>query len=645
MTHATFLSLPGPAALIAASPALAQQAPDPDVAAKPVAELSVTATRTAQDAKRVGASVTVLNDAAIRASQATVVADLLATSPAVSFTRNGGPGTSTTVNIRGAEGQHTVVLIDGVKLNDPSSTQGGFNFGNLLVGDIERIEILRGAQSTLWGSQAIGGVVNIITAVPTKPLEASLDLEGGSRRTASVRAGVGGRSDQITWRLAGEQYTTDGFSAYRFGTEDDGYHNTGLSGRIRADLTDAVSVEARAVWSRGRTQIDGFNIDSLEYGRTEELVAYGGVNLALFDGRLKNRFGYAYTDTQRENMNPGRPAAPLTFDAQGENRRWEYQGAFALQLGWTATFGAETETAEMRTRSPSLTIPNPAYRRGKAGIDSLYGQLQAEVVPGLTLTAGLRHDEHDTYGGHTLGQAAAAWALNDGATVLRASFGQGFRAPGLYELYSEYGALGLNPEAFDSWDAGIEQHLLTEAVKLTATYFHRDADNEIRFNSCAAASTDPQCRPGGVPRSGYYRNILKTKAKGVELQGEARLGEALRLKANYTWTDAEVAAGANTGKKLTRRPEHMGNVSATWAWTDAISTTAAVRYVGDTFNNDVNTVVVKGYTLVDLRASWALNDTYEVYGRVENLFDEDYQTILNYGTAGRGGFVGVRARF
>ena len=625
-----------------------QKAPEADVAgatgANGVAELVVTATRTAQPIEKVGASVTVLTQPAIEASQAISVVELLAQTPGVSFTRNGGPGATTSLNIRGAETQHTVVLIDGVKLNDPSSTQGGFNSGNLLVGDISRIEILRGAQSTLWGSQAIGGVVNIVTAEPTTPFASSIDAEAGARKTGYLRAGVGGASDKLTWRVAGGYYTTDGFSAYKPGKEKDGYQNAGLSGRLRVALAENVSAEVRSVYSKGKNDFDGFNVDSPEFGRTEELVVYTGLNFGLLDGRWNNRIGYAYTDTDRENINPARPAVPLTFDAAGKNKRWEYQGVFAVTDLITATFGAETENSRMRTRSPSVSKPNPAFSTGKVGVDSVYGQVQAEVVPGLTLTAGLRYEDHDTYGTHTLGQASAAWALNEGDTVLRASFGQGFRAPGLYELFSEYGNLGLSPEKFDSWDAGVEQRFLGGKARAVATWFHREADNEIRYFSCSSAS-QPMCAPGGVFRYGYYNNVLKTKTQGLELIGEYKPVEGLILTGNYTYTDAETDSGANKGKQLTRRPKNMGNLSATYVWPVKLSTTVAVRYVGKTYNNDANTQVVKDYTLVDLRASYPLKDGLEVFGRVENAFDKDYQTILNYGTPGRGAFVGLRARF
>jgi vitamin B12 transporter len=637
------------AVAMAAPAAQAQQAPDPDVAGKAganaIAEVVVTANRAATAADKVGSSVTVLTEQMIKASQATNAVELLAQTPGVSFVRNGGPGAATSLNIRGSENQHTVVLIDGVKLNDPSSTQGGFNIGNLMIGDISRIEVLRGAQSTLWGSQAIGGVVNIVTDEPQKPFESSLDAEGGSRGTAYVRGGVGGASDRLVWRAAAGYYTTDGFSAYKFGHEDDGYKNTGVSGRLRYNVTDDVSVELRSVYSKGRNDFDGIAADSAEYGHTDELVVYAGLNFSLLDGRLKNRIGFAYTDTDRQNFNPILTTQPLTFDAAGKNERWEYQGTFAIREGWTATFGAETENARMRTRSPTTGEPDPAFDTGKAGIDSVYGQIQGEVIKGLTLTAGLRHDDQDTYGGRTLGQVAGAWSLNGGNTVLRASWGQGFRAPGLFELYSEFGNLKLDPEKFESWDAGVEQRLFDGRVRLSATWFDRDADNEIRFNSCDFGSTDPLCTVNGTERFGYYRNVLKTRAQGLELEGEAKPTDRLTLSGNYTYTDAETASGPNDGKQLTRRPKNMWNLAGTYRWPVDLSTTVAVRHVGRTFNDDANTVVVAGYTLVDLRVSYPLTQHLEVFGRIENALDKDYQTILNYGAPRRGFFAGVRARF
>lgn len=643
LTYASVIAL-------AAGAARAQEAPEPDVAgvagASALREVVVTATRSPQPVERIGASVTVVTEQAIDASQAVAVVDLLEELPGVFFTRNGGPGTASSLNIRGAEGQHTVVLIDGVKLNDPSATQGAFNFGNLLVGDVSRIEVLRGAQSTLWGSQAVGGVVNIVTATPQAPVEAALDAEVGAHGAAYVRVGAGGAGERLSWRLAAARFETQGgFSASSFGTEEDGYRNTGLSGRLRLAITDQAEFELRSVYSDGRTEFDGFNADSPETGRTEELVAYAGLNLDTLGGRLKHRLAFAYTDTDRANRDPRRALQPVTFQAAGENRRWEYQGTLAAAEGWNAVFGAESERAQMRTRAPANTAALPAFGTGRAGVDSVYGQVQVEAAPGLTLTGGLRFEDHQTYGEQLLGQAAAAWRLNDGATVLRASFGQGFRAPGLYELYSEYGNLGLEPETFDSWEIGVEQALFGDAVRVSAAVFRRESENEIRFASCFAPTSDPLCAPGGTPRFGYYRNTLRTEAQGLELIGRWQATARLAVAGNYSYVDAEVASGPNAGRRLIRRPEHLANLNLTYTSVSGLSATAAVRYVGETFQNDANTILVEDYALVDLRASYPLNARVELYGRVENALDEDYQTLLNFGTAGRGAHAGLRVRF
>lgn len=650
------------AALVLAAPAAAAQTSDrtPDARAASVADpalledVVVTANRSAQAGERVGQSVTVLTAGDIKESQTVAVADLLVRTPGVSLSRNGGVGATTSLRIRGAEADQTVVVIDGVKLNDPSGTGGGFNFGNLLVNAIGRIEVLRGAQSTLWGSQAIGGVVNIATARPTGPFEATLSAEAGSRGTRYFRGGVGGATGWATWRLAASRYETDGFSAFAAGSEDDGYENFGLSGRADVRLTDALSMDLRAVYSDGTVEIDLPSRDTRETTQSRELVTYAGVNLDLLDGRFSNRLANAYTRTNRLNENPDQAVTSTTFDAEGENRRWEYQGVFDLREGWTATFGAEHETSEFRTASPTASRPNPIPARAEVSIDGAYAQVQAEVVDGVSLTVGARRDEHETFGGRTLGQAAAAWSLNEGATILRASFGQGFKAPSLFQLYSDFGNLALEPEEADGWDAGVEQALLDGVLILSATYFARETTNQIDFVSCPATATAALCfrntaPPGAAPvpvrRSGYYDNIALTEADGVEVTAALRAG-GFSLDANYTETRTENRTpGANLGRRLARRPEAQANLVLGYAWASGLSASVAVQHAGDSFDNASNSVRLDGYTLFDLRAAYTINEALELYGRVENVGDEAYETIRNYGVAGRGAFFGVRARF
>lgn len=656
------------AILASAGSVAAQTAPERSAAsavtdASLLADVVVTANRSAQSIDRVGQSVTVLTAETIEANQTVGVADLLVRLPGVTLSRNGGVGTSTSLRIRGAESDQTVAVIDGVKLNDPSGTGGGFNFGNLLVGDIARIEVLRGAQSTLWGSQAIGGVVNLVTAEPTRPLQASIDAEAGSRGTTYLRGAIGGAGERATWRLAASHFNTDGFSAFARGTEKDGYENFGVSGRANIRIVDGVSLDLRAVYADGTADIDGFPApafvfgDTRETARTKELVTYTGLNFDLFDGRLSNRIAYAYTRTDRVNENPDQAVTPVTFDAEGLNKRFEYQGVFDIREGWTATFGAEHEQSEFSSVSPSAFNPNPTPASAEVSLDGFYAQLQAEVVDGLTLTAGVRRDEHETFGGKTLGQVAAAWSLNEGSTVLRASFGQGFKAPSLYQLYSQYGNTALQPEEADGWDAGVEQHLFDGALILSATYFARETTNQIDYVSCSGTvtpATAPLCfrntAPPGeppvfTPRSGYYNNTALTEADGVELTADYEIG-AFSIRANYTQTNTENRTpGANFGRQLARRPKEAANLVATYVWPVGLSTSVAVQHAGASFDNASNATRLDSYTLVDLRASYPINETLEVYGRIENVGDEVYETTRNYGVAGRGTFVGVRARF
>jgi vitamin B12 transporter len=625
-------------------------APTPDVAGRGSVELDevvVSATRSPQPLARIGSSITILSARDIEDRQVVAVSDLLGQTPGVGVSRNGGIGGTTALRIRGAETDQTLVVIDGVKLNDPSSTGGGYNFGNLLTGDIARIEVLRGAQSTLWGSQAIGGVVNIVTAQPTTALEVSAELEGGSRGTAYANLAAGGTSERIVWRIAGSRFITDGHSAYVSGAEKDGYQNSGLVGRLRLALSDSVSVDLRSVYSRGHSQFDGFPAplfafaDTAEYAKTREFVGYAGLNFDLLDGRLKNRAAYAYTDTNRDSYNPDQAVTPLTFDAVGANARFEYQGSFSVMEGWDTTFGAEHEKSSFRTASPSAFAPNPIPSTAEAAITGIYGQLQAEIAAGLTLTAGLRYDDHETFGDRALGQAALAYALNEGDTILRASFGQGFKAPTLYQLYSVYGNLALNPEEADSWDAGIEQRFFENALTLSATGFYRKTQNQIDFVSCPNAH--PLCTPG---RFGVYDNTARSRAKGIEIAGKADLGP-VGITANYTLTDTENTSpgNVNRGKALARRPKHAANFSANYKWPFDISTGINLRYVGDAFDNAANNFVLEDYTLVDFLASWQVNKIVEIYGRVENVFDEVYAITRNYGNARRGVFAGVRTKF
>ena len=649
-SHLVFLLLV--AASPAPSPAIAQQAPRPDAAVEPAQDdVVVTANRAPTEIDRVAASVTLLDKAAIDRNQDIGVADLLLRTPGVSLSRNGGYGTNTSLRIRGAETDQTVVVIDGVKLNDPSSAGGGYNFANLLVGDAARIEVLRGPQSILWGSQAIGGVVNIVTPLPERALEASFDAESGSRQTASGRAAIGGLTGPLAWRIGAQAFATDGISAIapqNGGRERDGYTNRNVQGRGVLTLAPGISADLRGYYSDGRTDLDSTTGDTPEFTLNREFVGYAGLNIDLFDARLRNRIAYGYTHTDRDNYNPLR-ARQQTFDAAGRNQRFEYQGSLAIARGWDAVFGVENERSRFRSVSPpaSLATPVPAPARGRAEITGLYGQLTATLVDGLTLTGGIRHDDHSRFGGQTLFAGGGIWTAPWG-TVVRASYAEGFKAPTLYQLFSEFGNQALDPETAHGWEAGAEQRFLGGALAVGGTYFERRTANQIVFNSCAASSSLPLCfQPGSTTRrSGYYQNVAQAFAKGLEAIARFQAGPRLLLDGNYSWTVAEDRSlGAANGRWLPRRPRHAANASATYTVPGGPSLGVAARWSGDSFDNAANTVKLDRYTLVDLRAELPLSSEVRLFGRIENLFDETYQTAFRYNTLGRSVYAGLRGRF
>lgn len=606
----------------------------------------VTANRTVQPVERVGQSITVVDSAEIERRQTQTVADVLRTVPGVSITRNGGIGTSTSVLIRGAESDHTVALVDGIKLNDPSSPGGGFNFGNLLTGNIERIEVLRGPSSVLWGSQAIGGVINMITRQPTEDLTVNLRSEYGYRDTAQVVGNIAGKAGPLSASLGGGYFRTDGISAFseaRGGIEMDGYENYGANGNLNLALSDWFSVDARGWYSEGRVNIDGFPPPSFDFGdvneesRTRELVGYTGINAALFDGRFRNRLGYAYTDTRRRNISLDDQAAE-TFAGEGRNERIEYQGIFDISDGWQLTGGLEREISRFSSSSYGA-----APLIGRARIDGLYGQIVATPVIGLTLTGGVRRDDHNRFGGATTVGGSGVYTVSQTGTTLRASYAEGFKAPSLYQLQSEYGNQLLQPERSKGWDASIVQNLVNGRLQASATYFRRNSSDLIIFVSCVAPLTGICAnRP-----SGTYDNVSKARAEGVEIGLTMQPVDALRLQANYTYTDAtnRSPGNANFGRQLVRRPQHSVTALIDYSWGFGLQTGVTLTHVGANFDNANNSRKIEGYVLADLRASFPVTDRIDIYGRIENLFDEQYETIFRYGSPGRAGYAGVRLRY
>ena len=611
-------------------------------------EVVVVANRAPEPLSKVGNSVTVLDQQAIQESQKVELSELLATTPGITFSRNGGPGNSTSVYIRGANSDHTVVLIDGVVLNDPSLVGGNLDFGNLLVGDVSRIEILRGAQSTLYGSQAIGGVINIITTEPQPGLGADVQAEGGSLGTGMVKGGIGDKSDNWSFRSGATYYATDSIPTldkHYGGTLSDPFHDSVVSGRATYNFTPDVQFDERAYWTESRVFYDGYSPITFllanypQYEDVRQLFDYTGFNFNFFDDQLKNRVAYEYTTTQHSDYNSAVDPVTQTDSYRGDNSRVEYQGTWAVADGYQAVFGIQQEKSWA-----DITPYAPAH--AETGQVGEYVQLQGQIIPGLTLTAGERHDHYDSFGQHYTGQFAAAWSLPS-STVLRASWSQGYKAPSLYELYSPYGNSTLNPEESTGGDGSVEQHLWNDRITLSATYFLTHFKNLIEFEDCPGS---PLCATIGQA-GGYYANLDRAKASGVELQASAALNSALAVSANYSHikTLDETPGSPTDGRQLFQRAEDAANLSLSYTWPHSVETTVAARYGGPSLDQNFNvfptaTVRLGGYTLLDLRVSYPVTDKLELYARVDNATNKWYETIYQYGTWGRTAFFGLRAK-
>ena len=594
-------------------------------------DIVVTATRAEQDRLQVGQAVTILDQRTIDLRQLPAVSDLLSTTPGITVARNGGPGQLTAVRIRGAEDGQTLVVIDGVRVNDPTATSGAFDFGSLVTDNIERIEVLRGPASVPWGSQALGGVVNIVNARPGPIPHATLRGEYGYKNQANIVGNASGTLGSVAASFGGGWYRDDGISAYKFGTERDGYRHFAGNGRVEVGIAQGVSLDLRGYYANSKVGFDGFPpptfsfADTNDYAKTEQSVGYVGLNADL--GGVKNRVALTLNDINRDSFGGN------GFGARGRVERYEYQGDADLGVA-RLVFGAEHENSRYRDVQANATYRTHAT--------SGYAQAIITPVEAVTLTGGLRVDDYKTYGTKVTGAANAAFTT--GNTTFRAAYAGGFKAPTLYQLFGPFGTAtegnvpALKPETADSVDLGVEQGFSHGRVGITL--FGRNTRNQIDFANCFATPTLPGC---AAHPFGYYINLLRTRARGVETFVEYRPFTGLNLAANYTFNDADNRV---SGTQLLRRPKHSGNVSADWS-NDRFSIGGSVQVVSKSRDVDFVTfspTSLGGYTLLGLRGSVKLGDRFELFARVENLFDESYETVSGYGTIGRNAHAGVRVR-
>ncbi|MEO9633299.1 MAG: TonB-dependent receptor [Parasphingorhabdus sp.] len=602
-------------------------------------EIIVTATGISQNIEETGTSISVVSEEDILDQQSISLAEILQELPGVNVTRSGGLGAQASVRIRGAESDQTLVLINGIRVNDPSTPDGSFDFGNLVAGNIERVEVLRGANGVSWGSQAVGGVVNVITKRPTDDLRLFAQGEYGARDTIRLVSNASGKLGPVGLSIGGGYVRTDGISAFSGGTERDGYRQYSASGQLQVDLTDTIRFEASGFYADSRVDNDAvfppFSSDSSQFSLSKEFYGNAAIQAEAFDGRFQNRFAYSLSDINRDIISPFFTSLP-----RGRSERFEYRGDFAVVDQLRLIFGTELENS--RYENAGVT--------DSTGIDSLFFQAIFQPVEGLTMTGGVRHDEHDDFGGNTSLAGNIAYRIGENGPTIRASYAEGFRAPSLIDLDDRpfgFGTPDLLPETAKTYEIAIDQPLIDNAVQISLALFQRDTRNQIAFAACPVAP-DPApavCSNGGRP-FGTTLNIERNRTTGVEAILSITPVEQFRIDANYTLLDTQNrSTGANFGNELARRPASSLYINASYQTGFGLNLSADMQMVGDSFDDLANNRRLDGYILSGLRADMPLTDNFELFGRIDNLFDVTYETASDFGSPGRSAYVGARARF
>jgi vitamin B12 transporter len=605
-------------AALAATPAPAQ-----DIE---LAEIVVTALRTAIDRLRTGVSVSVLGQGDLAPAAGQTAAGALARLPGVSLAASGPFGNPAALRIRGADARYLAVFVDGIRVSDPSGTTVSFDFGALPSADIGRIEVLRGSQSALWGGSAVGGVIALETRAPAEDgTTQTVTAEAGSYGTARLSYGITRRDDRAELAFTATALRTDGFSAASAGTEPDGAEALRLSFSARYALTDTLTLGGALFTQRTVQDYDGY---------TPAFVLGDADNVQTRTETGARVFAQIAAGATSHTLDATLYDIARAFDQEGALSAFDGR---RLTLGWQAT----TEL------SPALTLVYGAdVSREEAAYSNLPGGVADTTIAGaflqalwapsadFDLSAAVRLDRNSAFGTFPTGRLAASWRPGLG-TTLRAALATGFRAPSIDERFGDYpgffpfvGNPNLTPEESLSAEIGIEQALGGGTLSVTA--FRLETDNLITYVFGAPATLE---------------NLAGTSVRqGVEIAADLPLSDRVTLGLAYTYTDAR----RPTGARLTQVPYHLLNLSLGGDLTDRLSADLSLTHAAGRLDNDANTFAVvemPDYTVLNAGLTYDVTDATQAYLRVENLTDEVYEQVNGYATARRSVFLGLEARF
>lgn len=600
--------------------------------ANAIEDVVVTATRTPTSISKLGSSVTVITSEEIEARQQTQVTDVLRSVPGLNVVQTGPTGGTVSIFMRGNENRHTLVLVDGVEFRDATLTGGNADLRNLTTDNIERIEVVRGPQSVLYGSDAIGGVINIITKKGEKKPTGHLSVEAGSYSSKRGVAGGSFGNDLISTSITVSGTETDGLSVASEAdgnSETDRYENKSAGVKINVTPSEILDLNFNLHLSASEQDSDGFGYDN--DGNAQNLIDnFDTLDTDETTGRLEGVFhfledrwqmavGGAYTCVDREiYLQHGGE-----YDFKGTIRKFDMQNTFSVNGHNTIVAGIETEQERYEDN----------LLKQRATNNAIY--LQEQLSAGnFAAAVGGRYDEHDAFGGETTWRVAPTYTISATGTQIKGSVGTGFKAPSLYQLYGpdiDYGAWGyyvvgnenLEPEESIGYDIGIEQALLDKQLVITLSWFWNDIDNLIDYNDADNSV-------------GYY-NISGVRTQGVESSISWYPCDYFNIQLGYTYTDIETSE-----EQLYRRPFHKGSADLNFYPIKNLQVNLNAIYVGE---RDDRSEELDAYTLVNLAASYQVHNNVTIFGRIENLLDEEYEEAAGYETADLSAYAGIKLSF
>lgn len=597
----------------------------------------ISATRIPTPESQIASSLTVITADDIAARQSQTLPDLLKDVPGLNLVQTGGPGSQAAIFMRGTNANHTKVLVDGIDVSDPSSPDGSFDFSRFLTQDIQTVEILRGPQSGLYGSDAIGGVINIITRSGSGPAQFKATVEGGSFETFNQDAGLSGSTGGFHYSTNVEHFhsgatpvTPLDLLAPGEPRNDDYYDNLTGSTKLGLDVTDHLDLGlvARYIDSHLRlTGDDPFTFPSTPEAQqsatnTHQFYTRATAHQRTPDELFEETLGIAYSLLDSSDFTPPADGPPSYFS--GERLKVDWQGNVKLASTQTLVLGAEHQHDEIRTPvSDTLSI------------DSGYTELQSGFGNTLFSTLSARYDHNDRFGSRVTWRAAPVYVIHQTGTRLKASVGTGFKAPTLDELFHDYPAFNffanpnLVPESSHGYDAGFEQSIAAARIEFGATYFRNNIHNLITDNADFTS----------------YANIGRVRTDGVESFLSYQPSKALTLRLDYTFTEA---IDELLNQELLRRPKHKASLNGTWQATPRLSLHATVLTVGDWIDGNRDFSIPRlrapGYTTADIAAGFDINRNLTLTGRIDNLLNRRYQNPTGFQAPGLGAYAGVKLK-